>query len=898
MSLAQARDLAPAAAAARTAAERLTFTGDRRRAVALPLGGIGTGNLALGGTGALKQWQLHNQGNHLGFAPQSFFAIRLSCTEPPLSFRRVLRGTAIARHHEPAPLVNDDLDAAGPYARPASWAEVRDTTFHGAYPFARIDYADDWPVEVQLEAYTPFVPLDAEASSLPLASFTFRITNRFAHPVHGWLLGTLENLVGWDGMTPIRDAQCGVLGGNVNRTMSAGAGTGVLLGNDDLRPDHPGYGSMALWTPSAAAALPQFDDADTALAWVDSLKLVNVTVLDDWSAEAQARALAALRPVTGSPAGPSPAGRTWAAALAVPFGLRPGASVGLQFVYAWHFPNRLADFDRFGDTAPAPAGPAWIGNHYATGFAGAQDVVEHFAGRQGDLLERTRHWHDAVYESSLPSVITDVIGAQPALIRSPTTFRTADGRFYGFEGVLGESTLNWNGNIGGSCPLNCTHVWNYEQAVAQLFPSLERSMRETDWDVMQAPEGYLPHRVLLPADGPQLHGVTVGGPARPAIDGMLGTVLKTYREVLRGAGTEWLGRYLPHARRLMDYVTATWDAGGTGVLTGDQPVTHDISLQGPNIFVGGLWLAALRAMQEITGRSGARSEAAEFGRRFRAASGNYDELLWNGEYYSQQTDGQSFDFGNGCLADQLLGQWWAHQLNLGHILPAGHVRAALGSIVAFNYRRGFRGFEHGYRVFADADDAGLLICTWPHGGRPAVPIRYADEVWTGVEYQVAAHCLFEGMTEEGLLILDGLRARYDGTRRNPYNEIECGDHYARAMAGFSVLDAWTGAWYDAWAGHLRIGLGAERYPLIAGPGWGEVTASDGAVSFRCRGGRLPLSQVSVPAGVIEAVQVGGRPTAVEVTADGRLARLAEPLSIPEGDSLRVSLAGTYGLPKY
>ena len=896
MSLAHARDLAPAAAT-RTAAERLTFTGDRRRAVALPLGGIGTGNLALGGTGALKQWQLHNQGNHLGFAPQSFFAIRLSCTEPPLSFRRVLRGPAIARDREPAPLVNDDLDAAGQYARPASWAEVHDTTFHGAYPFARVDYADDWPVEVRLEAYTPFVPLDAEASSLPLASFTFRITNRFAHRVHGWLLGTLENLVGWDGMTPIRDAQCGVLGGNVNRTMSAGAGTGVLLGHDDLRPDHPGYGSMALWTPSAAVALPQFDDADTALAWVDSLKLVNVTVLDDWSAEAQARALAALRPVTGSPAGPSAPGRTWSAALAVPFGLRPGASVRLQFVYAWHFPNRRADFDRFGDTAPAPAQPAWIGNHYANGFAGAQDVVEHFAGRQDDLLERTRRWHDAVYESSLPGVITDVIGAQPTLIRSPTTFRTADGRFYGFEGVLGESTLNWNGNIGGSCPLNCTHVWNYEQAVAQLFPSLERSMRETDWDVMQAPEGYLPHRVQLPADGPQLHGVTVGGPARPAIDGMLGTVLKTYREVLRGAGTEWLGRYLPPARRLMDYVTATWDAGGTGVLTGDQPVTHDISLQGPNVFVGGLWLAALRAMQEMTGRSGARSEAAEFGRRFRAASGNYDELLWNGEYYSQQTDGQSFDFGDGCLADQLLGQWWAHQLNLGHILPAGHVRAALESIVAYNYRRGFRGFEHGYRVFADADDAGLLICTWPRGGRPAVPIRYADEVWTGVEYQVAAHCLFEGMTEEGLLILDGLRARYDGTRRNPYNEIECGDHYARAMAGFSVLDAWTGAWYDAWAGHLRIGLGADRYPLIAGPGWGEVTASDGAVSFRCLGGRVPLSQVSVPAGVIEAVLVGGRPAAVEVTADGRLARLAEPLSILDGESLRLSLAGTYEVPK-
>ncbi|HUN36357.1 MAG TPA: GH116 family glycosyl-hydrolase [Trebonia sp.] len=875
-------------------AGRQAFAGSRRRAVALPLGGIGTGNLAIGGTGALTQWQLHNQGNHRGFSPQSFFALRLSCTEPPLSFRRVLRGPAIEPHPEPAPLVNDDLDPAGPHARSASWPPVRDTTFEGAYPFARVDYADDWPAQVRLEAYTPFVPLDAEASGLPLASFTFRITNRFTAPLHGWLVGTLQNLVGWDGVTPIRDSSCAVLGGNVNRPMPSGDGTGLVLANDDLDPSHPGYGSMALWTPAAAMALPQFDDADAALAFADSLKLGSVTVLDDWSPEAMARALAALRPVVRGAEGASPAGRTWGGALAVPFGVGPGSSTEIQFVYAWHFPNRLADFDRFGDAQPAQAkptqaGPAWIGNHYATTFASAQHVVEHFAGRQADLLERTRRWHDAVYLSSLPAVITDVIGAQPSLIRSPTTFRPADGRFYGFEGVLGESTLNWNGNVGGSCPLNCTHVWNYEQAVAQLFPSLERSMRETDWDVMQAPEGYLPHRVLLPADGPQLHGVTVGGPARPAIDGMLGTVLKTYREVRRGAGTDWLARYLPHARRLMDFVTATWDVSGSGVLSGDQPVTHDISLQGPNVFVGGLWLAALRAMQEMTARCGAVAEAAEFGRRFRVASGSYDELLWNGDFYSQKSDGQSFDFGDGCLADQLLGQWWAHQLDLGHILPADHVRTALASIVAFNYRESFRGFQHGYRVFADADDAGLLICTWPRGGRPAVPIRYADEVWTGVEYQVAAHCLFEGMTDEGLRILTGLRDRYDGSRRNPYNEVECGDHYSRAMAGFSVLDAWTGAWYDAWAGHLRLGRGAERYPLVAGPAWGEVTVSDGAVSFRCLGGELPVTEVCVPAGVIGAVQAGGRPAVLETAADGQLARLTSPVSVPEGGVLSVTL---------
>jgi hypothetical protein len=160
-----------------------------------------------------------------------------------------------------------------------------------------------------------------------------------------------------------------------------------------------------------------------------------------------------------------------------------------------------------------------------------------------------------------------------------------------------------------------------------------------------------------------------------------------------------------------------------------------------------------------------------------------------------------------------------------------------------------------------------------------------------VEYQVAAHCLFEGMTSEGLRILTGLRNRYDGSRRNPYNEIECGDHYSRAMAGFSVLDAWTGAWYDAWAGHLRIGLGAERYPLIAGHGWGEVTVSGREVAFRCLGGEVRLTQVSVPAGVIGAVRVDGAPVTVETTAGGQLAKLAEALTVSEGGSLIVTLAG-------
>jgi uncharacterized protein (DUF608 family) len=690
----------------------LTFAGERRRMTALPLGGIGTGNVALAATGALRQWQIHNQGNHLGALPQSLFALRMACLEPPWVQRRLLQSRPLPPAVEPAPMVNDDQDGPfGSVAEQHRYPPVADTVFRGDYPFGQVEYQDDWPARVELTAYTPFVPLDAEDSGLPLASFTFRITNQFSHSVHGWLLGSLQNAVGWDGATPIRGARCAALGGNHNRVAGLAGGTAVLMSADGLNPDAPGSGGMAIWTDGPAVPFPQYDDVDTALTALDSLKLLTPVVLERWARADVAAAVAALHAPLRWPTGPSPAGTTWSGGLAGTLHAQPGETAERRLGRARHLPNRYADFDRFGDSDTAGWVAPLVGNAYAQRYPDVESVVADFADRETSLLSRTRAWTTALQDSDLPAPVRETLSLQPALVRSPTTFRDSAGRFFGFEGVLGESTLNWNGNIGGSCPLNCTHVWNYEQAVAHLFPELERTMRDVDWDVLQAPDGHLPHRVLLPLDGPQLHDRPIGGPTRPALDGMLGTVLKTYREARNGAGADWAAQRLPSARRLVEYVAATWDPAGTGLLTGDQPVTHDISLQGPNMFVGGLWLAALRTMQVMTDRLGLDAESARYGDRFALAQKAYDDLLWNGEYYAQRTSGDDFDFGTGCLSDQLFGQWWAHQLGLGHLLPEEHVRSALQAVVGHNLRHGFRGWDHGYRVFADADDSGLLICT-------------------------------------------------------------------------------------------------------------------------------------------------------------------------------------------
>lgn len=259
--------------------------------------------------------------------------------------------------------------------------------------------------------------------------------------------------------------------------------------------------------------------------------------------------------------------------------------------------------------------------------------------------------------------------------------------------------------------------------------------------------------------------------------------------------------------------------------------------------MGTLWLAALRAGEEMARLRGNDEVAARWRDWFERGSVAYDEQLFTGEHYVQMLDDgdpREFQWEGGCLSDQLIGQWWAHTLDLGYILPEEHVRTALRSVVRHNLKRGFEDFVNPYRVYADGADTGLLMCSWPDGGRPAVPTRYCDEVWTGIEYQVAAHCLMEGLEEQGNAILDGLWARYDGRRRNPYKEIECGDHYVRGLAGWSVLEARTGQRWDAVTRSLTLAAppSGGAWPILLDEGWGEVRAADSGFEVTCVRGVL------------------------------------------------------------
>ena len=856
----------------------------------MPLGGLGTGSIALCGDGSLRQWQINNQINHLACVPHSFFGVwaePVSADQPPVA--RVLQSSAL--YHTPGPLppptANDHLVPPSVRALLQALPGVAAVSFIGEYPVAELAYDDPaLPVTVTLEAFSPFIPLESRDSGLPAILFNFRVTNTATTPARAALLATLQNSVGWDGVSDIVGTVNAGYGGNTN-TLTRQAGlTAIEMATTRLAGDDEHFGTLTLAAFSElASAVAQWNDLGAL-----------------WLAFSMHGTLA-----SPSQYGPSPAGQTWNGALAVPVELAPGEARTVCFAFTWHFPNRYFDYGNGHYVRllgyRGPADKYRLGNQYNNWFASAGEVLAHLYAQRERLTAQTRLARHTLFDSTLPAALVEAATSQLSVMRSPVCFWTEDGRFYGFEGGSGASTPPHK--TGGSCPLNCTHVWNYEMAVARLFPDLARTMRATEWNKQQQLDGWLPHRVPLPLHLPRPGYDSLGGPRHPALDGLLGGVLKTYREYRVCGDKTWLAEMWPGVRRALGHVWRAHDAQQAGVITGEQPNTYDISVYGANTFIGTLYLAALRAAGRMAGLLGEAEFAEMCQSIFVRGRSALDTLLWNGEYYEQAVDlGEhpEHNWASGCHADQLLGQWWAYLLGLGDVLPPEHVRSAARATVRHNFRHGFAGHAQQPRAFVADDDHGLLNCTWPRGGRPQVPTPYSDEVWTGIEYAVAALLLYVGEHDSAVRLVEAARARHDGRKQSPWNDIECGDHYVRAMSAWALLEAAAGFDYDAGAAALGFApaLTPENFqaPFITRDGWGSfaqtVTTGRQSARLRLAYGSLALRRLRLRArGTLLSahVSVKDEDWPVFISSDGAhvSADLGEGLSLTAGETLVITL---------
>jgi non-lysosomal glucosylceramidase len=767
-------------------------------ALAFPLGGVGTGTVSLGARGEWRDWEIFNrQGKGVGL-PNTFWAIhaRADGGQP---VTRVLEGR-IAGPHSRSHGYHPSTTAGLP--------RFADVSFRGEYPFARVDLADAAvPVRVELEAYTPLVPLDPEASGIPGVIATFRLTNPTDRPVTASIAGSLINPVGGIGYGQFGNPLSAAGGGNVNRFRSESGLAGLHLTSATIGRDELAYGELALVTDQPdVTAKPVWLRG----RWYDYLR----EFWRDFATDGRLDDVGYTDP--------SPAGQTDTGSVAATVVVAPGTTGTVRFYLTWYFPNRLASWDGRPSARRAR-------NHYATRFDGAWDVARRLHTGRGDLEAATRRFHAAMFDSTLPPAVVEAVTANIVPVRSNTCFWLDDGSFHGYEGCFDDH---------GSCAGTCSHVWSYAYTVAYLFPSLERRMRVTEFCEEQDGDGYLPFRSLRVFGEEDLWGTLEigrrhGGERMPAaVDGQLGSILRVYREWLLSGDTGWLERVWPGVRAALDYARRTWDPAGEGVPRGRQHTTYDIEFFGPNPLATFYYLAALRAVADLATVRGEPELAASCRDLFARGSTEADRLLWNGRYYQQhagELGDQPYQHGTGCLSDQLLGQLHAHLLGLGHLGPAEHVRAAIGAVFANNFRRDLSTHENTQRTFALNDEAGLVLCSWPQGDPPDYPFIYSDEVWTGIEYQVAAQLAAEGLVAEAVEVVTAARARHDGFRRSPWDEVESGHHYARAMSSWALLPALTGFRCDLGRGVLRFDPVIEpaqdrfRAAWFTGRGWGTYT---------------------------------------------------------------------------
>ncbi len=978
---------------------RTVYRGADLDHIGMPIGGLCAGQVYLSGDGQLLHWDIFNQ--HIGTGAEHY-AKPMSMSRPFMqAFQiRVTSGTANR-------------------IRRLDREDWRDVSFNGQYPIGLVEYRDpDSPVSVNLEAFSPFIPLNTDDSSLPATVMRFTVRNTSDGEVTVQAGGELQNAICLHSAKTRQGFRCNRLVREGNALILEASAEDLPAGPSVVRPDirfddfeRESYGTWRAGGtafgsgPVEMTRIPQYqgdvggegrrvvnshasapggsvEEKDRAQGTLTSalftierdyitfligggahagrtcmnLRVEGEPVLSATGANANRmrpmswdvrrwmgkkasieivdaesggwgnvgiddivfsdRPREPLGPLANEPdfgticlalleAQPDDIGRTdlteptglfdsdttSAAPARKPFGdgpigglmrtvtLAPKKEATVTFLLTWHMPNLKMD------RLPP-------GRHYATRFESAAAVARYIARHLARLSGETRLWHDTWYDSTLPYWFLDRTFLNTSILATSTCHRLGNGRFWAWEGV-------------GCCHGTCGHVWQYAQAMARLFPELERTTREqVDFGLAQQKNGAIHFRG-------EFNNI-------PAIDGQAGTILRALREHQTSADTAFLNRNWPQIRRAMEWLIAK-DEDGDGLITGNQHNTLDTDWYGPVAWLSGLYLGALAASEAMAREVGDQ----EFGDKCHAildvGRAKIVRELFDGDYFINKPDpkhAEAINSGSGCHIDQVMGQSWAFQVGLPRVLPETETRAALRALWRYNFTPDVGPYRAAYkpgRWYAMPGEAGLLMCTFPRtdwdyeqakGKGADWAAGYFNECMNGFEYQVAGHMILEGMVQEGLAITRAVHDRYHASRRNPWNEVECGDHYARSMASYGVFLAACGFTYHGPQERLgfapRLTPGEFKAAFTTAEGWGsfgQKRTSGGLEAaidlkwgtLRLRVLRLQPADGTVP-GALRVRAAGRDVPAILGMQEGQAEiRFSEPVELKAGERLVLTL---------
>ena len=804
--------------------------------IALPLGGIGAGCICLNGYGGLQDFSIrHAPANSAEPDRHQPLEAGFALLHLPAEGKtRLLEGP-----FPPEKIYNQGLKSQGYNGGGyEGLPRLRECTFRGEYPFGVVTLSDPaLPLTVTLTGFNPFIPLDDVNSGIPCAVLEYRLHNPSDKAVPYQFSYHLSHL-----------AQKGAEASARSEPLP---GLGVYFWNE-ADPASPAFGSAAL---GIFGASPRIKGRWMSGGWFDPISSL-------WREVSSG----GFHPTGGLPSGTKPSRN--GGSLLVEGELAPGESVTYPVVIAWHFPNipntacgiPASGIAEGGCNCSSCAHP-----FYTTQWKDAREVLLYVRQHYSSLRQRTQVFHEALFSSSLPAVVLEAVSANLGILKSPTVLRLQNGDVWAWEGCFSNA---------GCCAGSCTHVWNYAQALPHLFPPLERTLRQQELENSMDEKGHITFR-SVPLGLPTAHSF------HAAADGQLGGILKVYREWQICGDRDWLEHMYPLAKRSLDFCIEQWDPRRRGWLEEPHHNTYDIEFWGPDGMCTGFYLGALNALAALAKDAGHPEDAAPYEALREQGAKRLESELFNGEYYQQkvtyeglrdtsfvdflaglgedlseeeqlseeqlllQAEGPKYQYGSGCLADGVLGVWLAWLCGIESPQRREHIRAHLQSVFRYNFKPLL--WEHanvqrpGYAL---GDEPGLLLCTWPHGGKPTLPFIYSDEVWTGIEYQVASHLMEEGFVSEGLQIVQAVRSRYDGLKRNPWNEYECGNYYARAMSSYALLIALSGFRYSAATRTLyfapRLDLPHFKCFFSTATGWGTITLHPHSLEVRLEEGELRI----------------------------------------------------------
>jgi uncharacterized protein (DUF608 family) len=791
--------------------------------VAFPMGGIGAGMICLEGTGMLSHFSLRNRPDILS-ERKVFSAV---CVKGDENVARVLEGPV------PKWKIFAIHPGTGQYGGPGNGLgettyglpRFREATFNTRFPFGVVSLQDPKvPLKVEIIGWSPFAPPDADASSLPMVGIEYRFSNTEKEKIEAVFSFNAENFMSVRGHEPHIER---IPGGFILSQPLGGT----------LKKQDEGYLAAFVDEPEAKVNAAWFRGG-----WFDPLTMV-------WKDIEKGNCYDRDFPAEGGPSS--------GATLFVPFELGPGRTRTIALKLCWYVPH--SDVRQGDETSPESERQMYQ-PWYAGRFDSIGAVVDEWRRNYDRLRAESEKFSQCFYDTTLPAEVVEAVAANLTILKSPTVLRQTDGRFWAFEGCHDGA---------GCCHGSCTHVWNYAQAMPNLFPSLERTLRETEFGVCQDEKGHQNFRCPLPIREPkhEFHA---------ASDGQLGGVIKVYRDWRISGDTAWMKSLWPAVRESLAYCMMAWDPKHEGVLREPHHNTYDIEFWGPDPMCTSFYLGALKAAVAMGKELG--EDVTLYEDVLAKGEAFVNEQLFNGEYFYQkiQTEGlragnpvnvQSFNsgyspeaiellkaegpkyqYGTGCLSDGVLGSWLAEISGVGPVLSEAKVNSHLMSIHKYNLKRDLSEHANPQRPgYAMGDDGGLLLCTWPKGGMLSLPFVYSNEVWTGIEYQAASHLILRGMVDEGLEIVRVARDRYDGRSRNPFNEYECGHWYARAMASYALLGALSGARYDAVERTLYVApqvKGDFSAFLCTATGYGTVGVKDGKAFCKVVRGAIPFEKIA------------------------------------------------------